>query len=115
MRQYKVYIQDIIKAVNAIEKFVENMDIKSFLSDDKTSSAVIRKFEIMGEAAKQVPSEIQSQFPEIPWKEIARMRDKLIHHYAGVNLFILYETIENELPKLKEKLAVMLSKLNSME
>ena len=115
MRQYKVYVQDIIKAVNAIEKFVKGMDIKSFLTDDKTSSAVIRKFEIMGEDAKQVPTEFQTHFPEIPWKEISRMRDKLIHHYAGVNLFILYETIENELPKLKEKLELMLFKLNSTE
>jgi len=108
MKQYLVYIQDILSAIEAIEKFVDGVNLNQFLEDDKTSSAVIRKFEIMGEATKQVPIEVRSRYPDIPWREISRMRDKLIHHYAGVNLILLFETIEIELPKLKVQLNAIL-------
>ena len=104
MKEYQIYIQDIINSIESINQFMFGITFKQFIKDDKTISAVVRKFEIMGEAAKKIPSEIQEKNSHIPWREICRMRDKLIHHYAEVNLVLLYETIENRLPQLKEDL-----------
>lgn len=84
MRDYRLYVKDILDSAEAIEKFVEGMDFEAFRADDKTTSAVIRKFEIIGEAAKHVPEPIRDKYPTVPWKEMAGMRDKLIHFYMGV-------------------------------
>ena len=81
MRDYNLYLKDIIGAMNSIEAFVEGMSLETFQADDKTTSAVIRKFEIIGEAAKQIPLEIRRRYPQIPWKEMAGLRD-------GVSLIV---------------------------
>jgi uncharacterized protein with HEPN domain len=70
MRDYRLYVKDILDAAEAIEHFVEGMDFEKFEADDKTTSAVIRKFEIIGEAAKHVPDAIRDISPTVPWKEI---------------------------------------------
>jgi uncharacterized protein with HEPN domain len=75
VRDYKLYIKDILAAMDSIEAFVEGMSLEQFRKDDKTSSAVVRKFEIIGEAAKHIPEEILKKYPDIPWKEMAGMRD----------------------------------------
>jgi len=86
MRDFGLYIKDIIKAMNAITEFVKGMGFDDFKHDDKTASAVIRKFEIIGEATKNIPEFIRGKYPDIPWKEMAGMRDKLIHFYFGDKL-----------------------------
>jgi uncharacterized protein with HEPN domain len=101
MRDCKLYLKDILEAMTSIEKFVEGMDFESFRADDKTSSAVIRKFEIIGEAAKKVPDEIRQDYPWVPWKEMAGMRDRLIHFYAGVDYPLVWKTIKRRLPEVK--------------
>jgi uncharacterized protein with HEPN domain len=85
MRNHKLYLRDILDAIDRIESFVENMNFEDFCADDKTSSAVIRKFEIIGEATKHITHEIRNQYPDVPWKEMAGMRDRLIHFYFGVD------------------------------
>ncbi len=89
MRDYSLYLSDILKAFEAIEIFVDGQSFEDFKKDDKTSSAVIRKFEIIGEAAKQVPENVKQKYSSVPWKEMAGMRDKLIHFYFGVNYELL--------------------------
>jgi len=101
MRVYSLYLSDILKAFEAIESFVEDQSFEDFKKDDKTSSAVIRKFEIIGEAAKQVPENVKQKYPSVPWKEMAGMRDKLIHFYFGVNYELLWQTIKNRIPEIK--------------
>jgi len=104
VRDYKLYLKDILAAMDSIETFVEGMSLEQFLEDDKTSSAVIRKFEIIGEAAKHIPEEILKQYPNVPWKEMAGMRDKLIHFYFGADCQLVWVTIKERLPKLKPEI-----------
>lgn len=85
MRNSRMYIEDIIAAMESIEEFVKGMDFDKFKKDDKTCSAVIRKFEIIGEAAKRVPQDIKEKYTQIPWKEMSGMRDRLIHFYFGID------------------------------
>jgi len=101
MRDYKLYLKDILEAIESIEKFVEDISFEEFREDDKTASAVIRKFEIIGEATKQIPDDIKQKYPEIPWKEMAGMRDRLIHLYFGVDYNLVWTTIKNRIPIVK--------------
>ncbi len=115
MRDIKLYLKDILEAIHAIEKFVEGMDFEEFRMDDKTASAVIRKFEIIGEAAKHIPDEIREKYSHIPWKEMAGFRDKLIHFYFGIKHELVWNTIKAELPDLKAKIEKMLKKIEGDE
>jgi uncharacterized protein with HEPN domain len=101
MRDYHFYLHDITAAIERIEEFVEGMDLEAFKADDKTVSAVIRKLEIIGEAAKGVPLEIRSNNPNIPWREMSGMRDKLIHFYFGVDHDLVWATVKRRLPAVK--------------
>ena len=87
------------------------MNFDDFVKDKKTVNAVIRSLEVMGEAVKKIPKEIRDKYPDIPWKYIAGMRDKLIHEYHGVDLTIVWEVIEKEIPLLKPKFKEILDEL----
>jgi uncharacterized protein with HEPN domain len=80
-REIGDYIQDIIKSIEKVFKFINSMTFEDFVNDDKTVYAVIRALEIVGEASKIIPIEFREKYPEIPWKDLAGMRDKLIHAY----------------------------------
>ncbi len=100
-KESKLYLKDILDAMESIELFVKDISFDDFIKDDKTASAVIRKFEIIGEATKQIPDEIRQEYPTIPWKEMAGMRDRLIHFYSGVDYKLVWDTIKNRLPQVK--------------
>ena len=101
MRDQKLYIYDIIKAIDLIESFVENMNYEAFIEDPKTQSAVIRQFEIIGEAVKKLDKNLTDKYSEIDWQAVAGMRDLLIHHYFGVDLDIVWESLREDLPAFK--------------
>ncbi|MDI6791679.1 MAG: DUF86 domain-containing protein [bacterium] len=84
-REYKFFIQDILKALVDIDKFVAGMDFNDFLSDEKTKSAVVWQIQTIGEATKNIPKSIREKYKEIPWKYMARMRDKIAHFYFGID------------------------------
>lgn len=89
----QAFLQDIIEAIHRIQSYVADIDYDTFQNDTKTQDATIRNLEIVGEATKQLSEEVRQQAEHIPWRNIARMRDKLIHHYFGVNLdFIAIST-----------------------
>jgi len=79
------------------------MNYDDFLADDITSYATLRALEIIGEAIKKVPQTVRNRYPDIPWAEMAGMRDKLIHDYFGVNLQTVWDTVKKDIPELKPK------------
>lgn len=95
------YIQDIIESMNNALKFIDNMSKEEFIQDDKTIYAVIRAIEIIGEASKNIPEEVRVKHPDIPWKDMAGMRDKVIHEYFGVNIERVWLTVKDDIPRIK--------------
>ena len=114
-RKISLYVKDILDAISQIEKFTEGMDYAKFQEDDKTSSAVIRKLEILGEATKSIPSEIRQSHKDIPWADMAKTRDKIIHGYFGVDYDVIWKTIKERLPTIKAPLKKLLKGLKKEE
>ena len=110
-RDNKLFVKDIIDAMEYIERFVGDMALNELKEDEKTSSAVIRKFEVIGEAVKYMPNNVKDKHKEIQWKSMAEMRDRLIHAYFGIDYNLVWSAIKAEIPKLKPKLKKMLSSL----
>jgi len=100
-REYGDYIEDIIRSVNDVEEFTRGMSYDDFIQDKKTIYAVIRALEVLGEAAKNIPHSIRDNYPHVPWRKMAGMRDKLIHQYFGVDLEILWKMVQKDLTQLK--------------
>ena len=101
MRDHRLYLRDIFAAMVAIQEFIQEMDFETFVSDDKTASAVLRKLEIIGEATKNVSEEIRREYPQVPWRQMAGMRDRLIHSYFGVDYLLVWETVKSQIPLLQ--------------
>jgi uncharacterized protein with HEPN domain len=110
-RDYSDSLNDILDAIQKIQKFVEGVDYESFRANDEKSFAVIRALEIIGEATKQIPIPLRQKYPLIPWNAIAGMRDKLIHGYFVISLPRVWETVQRDLPVLKETIQLMLTDL----
>lgn len=104
-KDYTDYLQDIMTSVNDIEGFISNQSFEEFKRDKKTVNAVIRSFEIIGEAARNLPLDIKEQYPDVPWSKMSGMRDRMIHEYFGVDLEIIWQTIKEDLSQLKKQLA----------
>lgn len=103
------YLHHIIDAISSIEEFSTNISSAADLSDRKLERAGIeRMITIIGEAAKNVSPELREESPSIPWKEIAGMRDKIVHHYFGVDYEAVFVTIHDELPSLKRNIQELL-------
>lgn len=92
------YLRDILEAMDRAEEFTRGLDLPTFTEDDKTSFAVIRCLEIIGEAARKIPVNLRRWFANIPWQSLAGMRDKLNHDYAGVSLEVVWRTVQEDIP-----------------
>ena len=108
-RDYTDFLRDIVDAAEKAARFVEGMDFAAFEADDKTIFAVIRALEIIGEATKHIPATVREKYSDIPWRDMAGMRDKVIHAYFGVNRRRVWDTVHLDLPTLREAVARILS------
>jgi len=100
----QVFIAHILDAIACIREYTKDGE-SAFFADRKTQDAVIRNFEIIGEAVKQLPLDLTARHPSVPWKDVAGMRDQLIHHYFGVNLKLVWNVVENRLDELSDAMS----------
>ena len=105
----RIFLGHILDCVADIEEYVETISQHDFLHDKKTQDATMRKLQIIGEAVKNLPLPFRKKHTEIDWKEIAGMRDILIHEYFGIHLKIVWTTIKKDLPKLKKAILELVS------
>jgi uncharacterized protein with HEPN domain len=99
-RIYVDYLEDLLDALRKSHHFIAGMGFEQFVEDDKTAFAVVRALEVVGEAAKQIPEGIRQEYAQVPWREMSGMRDKLIHHYFGIDLRVVWKTVKEEVPQL---------------
>ena len=98
------YVEDIVDAMEKAETMVAEVDFNEFQADYRINFAVVRALEIIGEATKRLPSSIRDQYPGIPWKDMAGMRDRIVHGYDAVNLHIVWDTVKNRIPNVKPQI-----------
>jgi uncharacterized protein with HEPN domain len=101
-RNYELYLRDILKAAERIAQYTANIDPEHFRSDDMRVDGVLFNLMTIGEAVKNIPDELQSQYPDIRWRDIGRFRDRIVHHYFGLDIDIVWEIVTVHLPLLKE-------------
>jgi uncharacterized protein with HEPN domain len=99
-RDYGDFIEDILQAAKKATEFLGGSLLADFIQDEKTAFAVVRALEIVGEAAKRIPQDLRDRYPQVPWRSMSGIRDKLIHDYVSVNLEIVWRTVNEDLPAL---------------
>ena len=97
-RRYDIYLEDILISMTRIMEYIENMDFRKFKMNYMVVDAVVRNFEIIGEASKNIPEEIQIKNPEIPWKKMYGLRNLISHEYFGIDYEIIWEISTANLP-----------------
>ncbi len=112
-RVYLDYVRDMLGSAEKAIEFMEGMDLEQFKADEKTVYAVLRALEVIGEAARKIPKDLQVKYADVPWREIAGTRDKLIHEYFGVNLPVVWRTVREDLPILTKQLRAILRDNNN--
>ncbi len=101
-REIRDYLLDILKECEYLLRRSEKLEFKEFLENEDLKRAVVRSLEVIGEAAKKIPQDFRKNFKNVEWKDVAGMRDKLIHEYFGVDYEIVWKTLKEDIPLLKE-------------
>jgi uncharacterized protein with HEPN domain len=103
-RDWRLFVEDILESIELIENYIANMGVEAFKNDRKTIDAVVRNFEIIGEASKNIPDEIKAEHRDVNWKGMAGLRNRIAHEYFGVSSTIVWNIIKQEIPHLKEQM-----------
>lgn len=107
-RGIELYLADIQNAVRKIEKYTRGIDFAEFCRDEQIIDAVVRNLSVIGEAAGNIPKEVKAKNSDVAWKEIAGMRNKVVHEYFGVDEEILWQTIQDDLPVFKKQILALM-------
>lgn len=110
MKLSRPYIEHILQECEFLLENSEKLTFEEFIEDNVLMRAFVRSLEVIGEATKYLPEEFRKKYSHIPWREIAGMRDKLIHEYFGVSYTIIWETVEKDIPKLKNQIEEIMKK-----
>jgi len=100
----RYFIEHILDSIKKIEGYTKGLSKEEFLRDSQVQDAVLRRLEIVGEAAKNLPSDFKERYADVSWRQIAGMRDVIIHEYFGVDLDLVWATVKKDLPALKQKI-----------
>jgi len=109
-RRDQDYLGDIREAIQRIAAYTMDLTYERFMEDLKTQDAVVRNLEVIGEATKNLSGQLRKAYPQIPWKDLAGVRDKLVHHYFGINYEIVWQIAKEELPGLLPQIEDILTK-----
>ena len=104
-----VLLEDILLAIQKIGRYTSQMDHDAFITDDLVVDGVARNLEIIGEAARQLPDEYKRAHTEIPWTQIAGLRNRIVHDYFGLDLEIIWQIVQHDLPELENQVSALLS------
>jgi uncharacterized protein with HEPN domain len=110
-REPALLLTDICESIEKIKSYISGLTYQEFIDDNKTVDAVVRNFEIIGEAANRLPEEIKDRFPQINWYRIRGFRNRIVHDYMGIDYEIVWTIIENDLEKLDSDIKEILRKL----
>jgi len=97
-REFILYLEDMLQSMNRIEEYLGELDFRKFKMNDLVVDAIIRNFEIIGEASKKIPADIQEKYPEIPWRKMYGLRNLIAHEYFGIDYEMIWEIAKNNLP-----------------
>jgi uncharacterized protein with HEPN domain len=103
-RQDSDYLYDIQQAIERIQSYASGLSYEQFLDDIKTQDAVIRNLQVMGEAVRKLSGSLIERYPEIPWREIAGLRNRIVHDYFGINFEIIWTVVQVEIPHLSHQI-----------
>jgi uncharacterized protein with HEPN domain len=106
-RSVGLLLEDVWEAIEKIERFLAGFDHDTFLRDERTVDAVVRNLEIVGEACSRLPLDFRSAHPEIEWRRISGLRNRIVHDYFGIDLEIVWAILKRELPELKDKIRAL--------
>ncbi len=115
MKRDEAYLRHILEAISDIRQFIEGISEEAFMKNKEKQYAVLRALEIIGEATKNLSEKLKVEHPEIPWKDIAGMRNKLIHQYFGVKMELVWETVKSKLPELERQILKILEEIERRE
>ena len=112
-RETKLLLEDIIESIDKIERYTKNITFEEFFKDEKTIDAVIRNFEVIGEAANQIPKTDKLKFHQVEWRKVIGLRNRIIHEYFGIDLNIVWQIKEMYLPSLRQLLNELSNDFNN--
>ncbi|WP_238569903.1 DUF86 domain-containing protein [Thermus thermophilus] len=101
----------MLESLEKIERYTAGLTFERFAQDDRTVDAVVRNLEVIGEAARQIPSEVRERYPEVPWRRVIGLRNVVVHEYFAVDVEIVWTVVRQSLPELKEALRRMMAEL----